>query len=101
MTRSRYTRLTAVAVVLIACAALSIGGEAIPKPAPDQQAELAADHALDASPAAELDVVVYVTKTGKCYHRKDCRFLRTSSIAMPISKARLKHRACKVCKPPK
>lgn len=44
--------------------------------------------------------VVYITKTGKKYHRGTCRYLSNSKIKTTKSKAReLNYTACKVCKP--
>jgi len=50
---------------------------------------------------APPEIIVYITKTGKKYHRLGCRYLRKSCI--PISLAEAKRRGytpCKVCKPP-
>lgn len=58
---------------------------------------------IAASPRATSsadDEIVYVTKTGKCYHRENCSSLRSSKIAMKLSEAAAKYRPCKVCKPP-
>jgi|GEM_PF-3675082 len=51
-------------------------------------------------PAKVNEVIVYVTKTGKKYHREDCGSLSHSSIPMPLDEARQKYEACKVCHPP-
>ncbi len=46
------------------------------------------------------DVIVYITKTGECYHRGSCRYLHSSKIPILKSKAiALGYRPCKVCKP--
>jgi hypothetical protein len=45
--------------------------------------------------------IVYVTRTGKKYHREDCRYLRRSSIPMKLSAARKVYDPCSVCQPPK
>lgn len=47
------------------------------------------------------EVIVYVTKTGKCYHKSGCRYLSNSSKSMELKDAARKYRACSVCKPPK
>ena len=67
------------------------------------------DHRLkttaDSAPAdqdADSDdqnATVYVTKTGKRYHRADCRHLSKSSIPMPLSRAKDRYSPCDVCKP--
>lgn len=44
--------------------------------------------------------VVYITKTGKKYHKASCHHLRKSKIEMKKSKAKeLGYTACAVCKP--
>jgi len=58
---------------------------------------------LPATPATMAPGVttVYVTKSGKKYHRSQCQFLATSKI--PISLTQAKKRGftpCKICKPP-
>jgi len=44
---------------------------------------------------------VFVTKTGKKYHSKDCRYLRYSKIPISLKQAVLEgYEPCKVCQPP-
>jgi len=44
---------------------------------------------------------VFVTKTGKKYHRKDCHYLRYSRIPVTLREAVLEgYEPCKVCRPP-
>jgi len=50
--------------------------------------------------SSENDVLVYVTETGKKYHREGCSSLRRSKIAMPLSKARDSYSPCHNCQPP-
>ena len=51
--------------------------------------------------AAAKSSTVYITRTGSCYHRGTCRYLRQSKIKTNVVKAKkLGQRACKVCKPP-
>ena len=49
-------------------------------------------------------IVVYVTKTGKCYHTEDCRHLGSNPIETTLAKAVDKsgktYQACKTCDPP-
>jgi len=42
---------------------------------------------------------VYVTKTGKKYHKGSCHYLRTSKTAIDYSKAQQFYSACSICKP--
>jgi endonuclease YncB( thermonuclease family) len=45
--------------------------------------------------------LVYVTKSGKKYHRKDCRFAGDDSKGLPIAEAKDKElEPCAVCRPP-
>jgi hypothetical protein len=44
---------------------------------------------------------VYVTRTGKRYHRDGCRYLSSSRIPMSLKDAKAKgYTPCKVCHPP-
>ena len=44
--------------------------------------------------------VVYITKTGKKYHKSSCHYLKRSKIKTSKSKAQKQgYTACKVCKP--
>ena len=43
---------------------------------------------------------VYITKTGEKYHRKDCRYLRYSSIEIELKEAKKTgYTPCSVCRP--
>ena len=44
--------------------------------------------------------MVYVTKTGKKYHRGNCSSLSKSKIEIPLKEAREKYEPCKRCNPP-
>lgn len=44
--------------------------------------------------------IVYVTNTGKAYHRENCTSLRSSKIAVPLTDAVKTHNACSICNPP-
>jgi len=58
--------------------------------------------ATTASASASGGTTVYVTDTGECYHRKGCRYLSSSRIAMKLSSAKADgYRACSVCDPPR
>jgi endonuclease YncB( thermonuclease family) len=43
---------------------------------------------------------VYVTRTGKKYHRASCSSLRSSKIEMPLAEAAARYGACGICRPP-
>jgi hypothetical protein len=44
---------------------------------------------------------VYVTRTGKRYHREGCRYLASSKIPMTLKDAKAQgYTPCKVCRPP-
>ncbi|MCD4830965.1 MAG: hypothetical protein K8R02_04040 [Anaerohalosphaeraceae bacterium] len=50
--------------------------------------------------ADSKEVIVYVTKTGKRYHRKTCSSLSKSSIPLTLSEAKDRgYTPCKKCKP--
>jgi hypothetical protein len=45
---------------------------------------------------------VYITRTGKKYHRDGCRYLASSKIPVSLKDAKARgYTACKVCHPPK
>lgn len=46
------------------------------------------------------EVTVYVTRTGKKYHRASCRYLAKSQIPLALSEAVARYSPCSVCKPP-
>jgi hypothetical protein len=46
------------------------------------------------------DPIVYVTRTGACYHRATCGYLLKSKIPMKLSEARKRYRPCSKCRPP-
>jgi|GEM_PF-1122879 len=46
------------------------------------------------------DQTVYVTKSGKKYHRAGCRFLAKSQIPMGLEEAAARYGPCQVCSPP-
>lgn len=64
------------------------------KPSPKTQAR--ADGPATSAPG---DTLVYVTKTGKKYHRKDCRHASTGT-AISLREAREKYTPCSQCHPP-
>jgi len=53
-----------------------------------------------ASSRASGGTIVYVTRTGECYHADGCRYLSSSRIPIALKDARDKYRPCSVCDPP-
>jgi endonuclease YncB( thermonuclease family) len=54
------------------------------------------------SPTDQGAVIVYITASGKKYHRAECRHLRKSCIPMDLNEARVRgYEPCSQCKPPK
>ena len=50
---------------------------------------------------APPEIIVYITKTGKKYHRWGCRYLRKSCIPISLTEAKRRgYTPCKICKPP-
>ena len=48
------------------------------------------------------EIIVYITKTGKKYHRSGCRYLSRSMIPISLSDAKSRgYTPCSVCKPPR
>jgi micrococcal nuclease len=50
---------------------------------------------------APKDITVYVTRTGRKYHREDCRYLAKSKIPISLKEAKERYEPCSVCLPPK
>jgi hypothetical protein len=48
----------------------------------------------------EEEITVYITRTGKKYHRGDCQYLRQSKIPISLADARDYYDPCSVCDPP-
>ena len=54
-----------------------------------------------ASGGSSGGATVYITETGECYHRGDCRYLSHSKIKISLKDAKARgYRACSVCDPP-
>jgi hypothetical protein len=52
-------------------------------------------------PSPEETTLVYVTRSGKKYHLKDCRYVRKSRLTLTLKEAKEKgYEPCKVCHPP-
>ena len=49
---------------------------------------------------AAQNEIVYVTNTGRAYHRENCPSLRSSKIPVPLPDAALGYNACTICNPP-
>jgi len=47
-----------------------------------------------------IDVIVYITNTGRMYHRESCSYLSNSKIAISLTEAVKSYSPCSVCKPP-
>ena len=47
------------------------------------------------------ETTVYITKTGKKYHRGNCSYLRKSKIPISLSEARQGYGPCSKCNPPR
>jgi len=63
--------------------------------------------ASDAGPSAtparddQSDPIVYITRTGKKYHRAGCSSLRASSIERHLSEVQGRYGPCSKCNPPR
>jgi endonuclease YncB( thermonuclease family) len=59
-----------------------------------------ADASSHTTDSAASSTTVYITRTGKKYHRDGCRYLKKSKIPISLDEAKLRYDPCKVCKPP-
>ena len=68
---------------------------------PPPQATAPATVKTPAPQAQKQDMTVYVTRTGKKYHRDSCRYLSKSKIPISLSDAKSNgYGPCSVCNPP-
>lgn len=65
-----------------------------------QKANSKATEKADSKSTEKKSDVVYVTKTGKKYHRGNCSSLSKSKIEIPLKEAREEYEPCKRCNPP-
>lgn len=73
---------------------------AVSTPAPQPAAQKTVSQPTS-PPAQKKDVTVYVTRTGKKYHRDGCRYLSKSQIPISLSDAKAEgYGPCSVCNPP-
>lgn len=72
-----------------------------PTDAPPAVDAAAKNRQSDASRAATSADTVYVTRTGVCYHREDCKHLSKSKRAMSLKEAKQRgYSPCGTCDPP-
>ena len=57
--------------------------------------------AASASSGASGGTIVYVTRTGECYHAGGCHYLSGSRLRIALKDARGRYRSCSVCDPPR
>lgn len=72
--------------------------------APYSAATPAASTASSDAPDDEFatgDTIVYITKTGKKYHRADCPYAKKTGRPVSLKEAAKKHKPCSRCKPPR
>ena len=60
-----------------------------------------ASESTDSEPQQSEDTTVYVTRTGKKYHRGSCSYLRRSRIPISLAEAKARYGACSRCSPPR
>jgi len=61
---------------------------------------IAGDAGAGQAVSNETATIVYITRTGECYHRGTCTCLRQSKIPMELSEAKKHYRPCSRCNPP-
>jgi hypothetical protein len=71
------------------------------RPQGERDASVVQPEKEDEGQIARDDITVYITRTGRKYHRRSCRHLSRSKIRTTLKEARERGYApCKVCKPP-
>lgn len=109
--KSSARLLALVLVVALAVLGLALAAHAAPTLSTTSPAKSVASTAVGATISAPGAVVaqplattkyVYITNTGKKYHRNGCRYLKRSKKKVTLKWAKAHgYTACKVCKPPK
>lgn len=86
--KSRFLKsLASILLAVLTCSSSLILVAQQPTPAPQRQEQ----------PKSQT---VYVTRTGKRYHRENCRYLASSKIPMSLKDAKQNgYTPCKVCRP--
>ncbi len=67
----------------------------------DPKARVASQSAEVTVAESESEDEVYVTRTGRKYHRGDCKWLRRSKIPISLAEAKERYGPCGWCKPPR
>ncbi len=49
---------------------------------------------------AELPAMVWITRTGRAYHREDCRHVVGRGVRVTLAEAQGTYRPCRACRPP-
>jgi len=70
-----------------------------PKKIPQKSIKIENSRIVDESSGIieKKKITVYITKTGKKYHRSGCRYLRRSRIPVALEDARKYYTPCSVC----
>jgi len=99
MTRAlRFLIWTAAILECIAAAAL--GAYVMVREKPGARIEPGAAQTVTARKEQVNEPIVWVVRGDRYYHRRSCRFVGRSKIAMPLTRAKVRHRPCSRCKPP-
>ncbi|UCD52672.1 MAG: hypothetical protein JSW27_08550 [Phycisphaerales bacterium] len=98
---ARFLRILIWSAAIIECvAAAALGAYVIVREKPGGRVEPCATQAVTARKDQVDEPIVRTTRGDRYYHRRSCRYVRQSKIAMPLSRAQLHHRPCSRCKPP-
>jgi hypothetical protein len=87
--RANEGRVRRLLLLLLVVTALCSGGTAV-----------LAQESVPAPQTQPKGQTVYITRTGKKYHRENCRYLSQSKFSMSLKDAKAKgYTACSVCRP--
>ena len=92
-------------IVAVICAGIVSAGiyfglrSTDPAPVPTNVPNSSVPRVTSPSNQDKHGVMVYITKTGRKYHRGSCSFLRKSRIPIPLSDARDRYGPCSRCRP--
>jgi methylphosphotriester-DNA--protein-cysteine methyltransferase len=93
---------SAIVIFLFCLLAVSLLPEPIVEEHDLQETQYSAAFNLLSPQALAKTTTVYVTRTGKKYHKESCRHLKRSKKAISLKNAKAQgYTPCKVCRPPK
>lgn len=80
----------------------TVGGQAgggVSEAEADEASQVEALREALSETGVDAETIVYVTRTGRKFHREGCRHLRARTFAIPLAEAMMDFSPCRTCKP--